>query len=59
MMTADEYRAKASEARERADATEDAHFKEIFALHALKWDSLAMTADIQTQQEIAAAREED
>jgi len=57
MMTADEYRAKATKAREQADATQDAHLKEAFSLHALDWDSLAMTADIQAQQEIAAARE--
>lgn len=57
MMTADEYRAKAVQARERSDATEVPHFKEAFSLHALKWDSLAMTADIQAQLEVAAARE--
>lgn len=59
MMTADEYRTKASEARVRADATDDPHFKEGFTLHALKWESLAMTADIQTQQEIAAGRQDE
>lgn len=57
MMTADEYRTRAAEARERSDKTEDPHYKEEHALHALKWESLAITADIQVQQEIAAARE--
>lgn len=57
MMTAEEYRARAVEARTRSDATEDPHFKEAFSLHALKWESLAMTADIQAQLEINAARD--
>ena len=57
MMTANEYRAKAVEARERSDSTPNPHFKEAFSFHALEWDLLAMTADIQAQQEIAAARE--
>jgi len=57
MMTSDEYRAKAVEARERSECTQDPYFKDAFSLHALEWDSLAMTADLQAQQEIAAARE--
>ena len=59
MMTAAEYRTKATEARLSAEASEDPHFKEAFSLHALKWASLAITADIQAQQEIAAAREDE
>ena len=57
MMTAEEYRAKAVEAQTRSDATEAPHLKEAFSLHALKWESLAMTADIQAQLEINTARD--
>ena len=57
MMTAAEYRAKAFEAQERADSEPDAQWKEAFSSHALEWTALALSADIQTQLEIAAAHE--
>lgn len=55
-MTANEYRAKALEAQERAAAVHDPVWKEAFSSHTLEWTALALCADIQTQLEIAAAR---
>ena len=57
MITAAEYRTQAAEDRLRGDASKHPYFKKALSLHALKWDSLAITADIQAQQELAAARE--
>ena len=57
MMTADEYRTKAIEAQERADSEPDPQWKEAFTSHALEWGALARRDDIQTELEIAAARD--
>ena len=59
MMTSDEYRAKAFEAQERADRIHDPQWKAAYTSHAMEWTALAMSADIQAQLEIAAAREDD
>ena len=59
MMTAAEYRSKAVAAQDRADSEPDAQWKEAYSSHALEWNALAVSADIQTQLEIAAARADD
>ncbi len=58
-MTAEDYRAKAVAAQERADAEPDPQWKAAFSSHALEWTALALSADIQAMLEIAAAREVD
>lgn len=51
MMTAAEYRAKALEALNQADALQDPQWKALYSKRALEWSSLAGTADLREHLE--------
>lgn len=51
MMSANEYRAKAGAAHERAEAITDARLQREYSFLADQWTALAQTADIQDELE--------